>query len=56
MKLIANILAAVFALVGVLILIGAAESNAGLGPVELVVGLIPIGLAVLLYQSSRQRS
>jgi len=46
-----RIVAAVFGLAGVAFITSAWNSEAGLGPVELLVGLVPIGIAVLLVRS-----
>jgi rubredoxin len=51
MRIVAFIAAAVFALFGVGLIASAWNSEAGMGPVELFIGLIPIGIAVLLVRS-----
>lgn len=53
MRVVAYVLAAVFALVGVLIL-AAAVAGSGVGPVELVAALVPIALAVILVNTARR--
>ena len=53
MKPLTYILAAFFALVAVLLLVGAA-GGAGIGPVELIVALVPLAIAAVLINSARR--
>lgn len=49
-RVMALLVAAAFTIVGIAIIAAAASSTAGLGPLELVLGLVPIGVAALLLR------
>jgi hypothetical protein len=53
-RIVAFIAAGLLALVGLVFILGSLTSEAGLGPLELVIGLIPLVLAFLLMQLARR--
>jgi hypothetical protein len=54
MRIAALIAGASLGVLGVALVFGALGSDAGLGPVELVIGLIAVGIGVLVVRSARR--
>ncbi len=55
MRVVALVIAAILGLIGAFLLLGSLVSGE-LGPVELVVALIPIGIAVMLVRAGKRNT